>query len=292
MVTPLSPLLYERIVRRTLEEDLGRAGDITTDSIVTLGTKASARIVGRCAGCLAGIEVAVSTFKLLDPDVQIELRASDGDEVSVGQVLAVVKGSARVLLQGERTALNFLGHLSGIATATHSIVKQIETSAKVLCTRKTTPGLGALEKYAVRAGGGFNHRFGLDDGVLIKENHLAVVGSIEEAVRRARMRVGHMVKIEVEVETIDQLREALSQNIDAVLLDNMPLEKVREAVRLVDGKVLVEVSGGITADRAVKLAETGADLLSIGWLTHSAPSLDVALEMDLLDSPTEKRVSQ
>jgi nicotinate-nucleotide pyrophosphorylase (carboxylating) len=219
-------------------------------------------------------------FRLLDPDVKIELKAEDGDEVSAGQVIALVRGSARALLQGERTALNFLGHLSGIATATHSIVKQIKSSARILCTRKTTPGLGALEKYAVRAGGGANHRFGLDDGVLIKENHLAVVGSVEEAVRRARLRIGHMVKVEVEVETIEQLREALSQNVDAVMLDNMSIEMVREAVELVNGSVLVEVSGGITPERALKISEAGVDLLSIGWLTHSSPSLDVAMEMD------------
>jgi nicotinate-nucleotide pyrophosphorylase (carboxylating) len=208
-VTPLPPILYEEIVRRALKEDLGRAGDVTTDSMVTIGTQASANVVARQGGCLAGIEVAALTFKLLDPKVQIDLKASDGEEAGPGQVLAALEGSARAILQGERTALNFLGHLSGIASATHSIVKQIKGRTRVLCTRKTTPGLGALEKYAVRAGGGFNHRFGLDDAVLIKENHLAVVGSITEAVRLARMRVGHLVKVEVEVETLDQLCEAL-----------------------------------------------------------------------------------
>jgi nicotinate-nucleotide pyrophosphorylase (carboxylating) len=272
--------MYEEIVRRALREDLGRAGDITTDSTVTLDARASARIVARREGCLAGIEIAALAFSLLDFEVQIDLKACDGDEVGSGDILAVLEGSARSLLQAERTALNFLGHLSGIASATRSIVKQIEGTTKVLCTRKTTPGLGALEKYAVRAGGGFNHRFGLDDAVLIKENHLAIVGSISEAVHRARQRVGHMVKIEVEVENLDQLREALSQEVDAVLLDNMSIEMIREAVEIVGGRVLVEVSGGVTAENALELAEAGADLLSVGWLTHSAPSLDVALDMD------------
>jgi nicotinate-nucleotide pyrophosphorylase (carboxylating) len=184
-------------------------------------------------------------------------------------------------LQGERTALNFLGHLSGIATATRDIVKQVKSSVRVLCTRKTTPGLGPLEKYAVRVGGGFNHRLGLDDAVLIKENHLALVGDLGEAVRRARQRAGHMVKVEVEVETLQQLAEALENGADAVLLDNMSLEEVREAVRLVQGKILVEASGGLTPEKAVQMAEAGVDLLSMGWLTHSAPALDVAMEMEV-----------
>lgn len=287
MVTPLPPLLYEGIVRRTLEEDLGRAGDITTDSIVRSGTRGVGRIVARSAGCVAGIEVAGASFRLLDPDVKIALQVRDGDEVAAGEVLCVAEGSARNLLMGERTALNFLGHLSGIAAATHSIVKRIGSSTRVLCTRKTTPGLGVLEKYAVRAGGGFNHRFGLDDGVLIKENHLALVGSIEEAVRRVRLRVGHMVKVEVEVETLDQLRQALNQDIDAVLLDNMSVSKVFEALQLVKGRVLVEVSGGLTLEKALEMAEVGVDLLSIGWLTHSAPALDVAFEVDMFADPSE-----
>lgn len=276
----LPQLLYEDIVRRTLKDDLGRAGDLTTDSIVVPGTPASARIVVRSAGCLAGVEAAILAFKLLDPGVKIELMAEDGVELHPGQVVASLQGCARALLQAERTALNFLGHLSGIATATHSIVSQIKSTTRVLCTRKTTPGLGALEKYAVRAGGGSNHRFGLDDGVLIKDNHLALVGSIEEAVRRVRTRIGHMVKIEVEIETIEQLREALNQEIDAVLLDNMTIETVRESVELVGGRILVEVSGGITPERAVQVSEAGVDLVSVGWITHSAPALDVALEVD------------
>jgi len=290
MVTPLLPLSYEQSVRRTLEEDLGRAGDITTDSIVGLETRGTGRIVARSSGCVAGIEVAGTAFRLLDPEVKILQQVRDGDEVAGGEVLCVIDGPARILLNGERTALNFLGHLSGIATATRSIVKRIHSSTRILCTRKTTPGLGALEKYAVRAGGGFNHRFGLDDGVLIKENHLAVVGSIEEAVRRVRLRVGHMVKVEVEVETLEQLGKALGQDIDAVLLDNMSVEEVANAVQLVDGKVLVEVSGGITAEKALEMAEVGADLVSVGWLTHSAPALDVALEIDLFEAPTDQMI--
>lgn len=279
-VTPLHPILYEELVRRTLRDDLGRAGDITTDSVVAPYTQVSGRLLVRSAGCVAGLDVSVSAFRILDPGTKIVLDAADGDELAAGSVVARLRGSARTLLQGERTALNFLGHLSGIATATLNIVKQLKPSTKVLCTRKTTPGLGPLEKYAVRVGGGFNHRLGLDDAVLIKENHLAVVGDIGEAVRRARQKVGHLVKIEVEVETLAQLSEALNQDIDAVLLDNMSMDEVEEAVRLARGKVLVEASGGLTPRKAVQMAEAGVDLVSMGWLTHSSPALDVALEIE------------
>lgn len=279
-VTALSRILYEPFVRRVLEEDFGRAGDITTDATIPEHVQAEATLVTRSHGCIAGLEIAALAFSLIDPRSEVEFHHRDGDEVQPGDTLAVVRGSARVLLQGERTALNILGHLSGISSATFEIVQSIRhTKARVTCTRKTTPGLRILEKYAVRVAGGSNHRFGLDDAVLIKENHLAVAGSIEEAVSRARRSVGHLVKIELEVENLEQLKIALTQPIDAVLLDNMDLEQVREAVALVDGRIITEVSGGIKPERAKALAETGVALLSVGWLTHSAPSLDVALDI-------------
>jgi nicotinate-nucleotide pyrophosphorylase (carboxylating) len=200
--------------------------------------------------------------------------------VAAGTVLADVAGPARAVLTAERVALNLLGHLSGIATVTRGIVDAVAgTGAEVVCTRKTTPGLRALQKYAVRAGGGRNHRFGLDDAVLIKDNHLAVAGSIEEAVRRVRMSVGHLVKVEVEVDDLEQLARALASPIDAVLLDNMPPEVLRQAVAAVAGRVITEASGGITPTTARAVAETGVDLLSLGWITHSAPALDVALDV-------------
>jgi nicotinate-nucleotide pyrophosphorylase (carboxylating) len=276
----MNPLLYEEIVRRELLDDMGRAGDITTDSIVPAEIPAVGKIWNRRPGCIAGIEIATSAFRLLEEGVEIELLKDDGARVGENEVLAVLKGSARTLLQGERTALNLLGHLSGIATATCEMVQQVkEFGTRIVCTRKTTPGLRSLEKYAVRVGGGFNHRFGLDDAVLIKENHIAFAGSVSEAVRRARRSIGHLVKVEVEVETVAQLREALELEIDAVLLDNMSVETVRRAVELSRGRVLTEVSGGITPDNVVPLAAAGVDLLSVGYLTHSSPALDVTFEI-------------
>jgi nicotinate-nucleotide pyrophosphorylase (carboxylating) len=281
----LIPLLYEDIVRHALKEDLGRAGDLTTEAVVPAGTLAHGRIVNRVEGCIAGLDVALSAFRLLDPAVQTRRLHRDSEIVPAGTVLAELDGSARAILSGERTALNFLGRLSGIATATRSVVSCLgHHKARVVCTRKTTPGLRILEKHAVRAGGGANHRFGLDDAILIKDNHLAVAGSIREAVRRARTRAGHLMKIEVEVDTWEQLEEALTQPIDAVLLDNMSPEQVAKAVQRIGGRLLTEVSGGITPERAVAYAEAGVDLISIGWLTHSAPSWDVSLEVSLKQS--------
>jgi nicotinate-nucleotide pyrophosphorylase (carboxylating) len=233
------------------------------------------------SGCVAGLGVASLAFEFLDPDVEVECRVGDGDSVAAGDVLAKVTGRARALLSAERTALNFLGRLSGIAGATRSMVEKVaEYRTKVACTRKTTPGLRALEKYAVRVGGGSNHRFGLDDAVLIKDNHLALAGGITAAVEKVRRNVGHLVRVEVEVDTLDQLAEALRQPIDAVLLDNMSPREVREAVGMVDGKMMTEVSGGITPENALAYAEAGVDLISLGWLTHSAPALDVSLDLD------------
>ncbi|HXT50109.1 MAG TPA: carboxylating nicotinate-nucleotide diphosphorylase [Thermoanaerobaculia bacterium] len=277
---PLHPLQYDALLRRALEEDLGLAGDLTTNAIVPATEHLAGRIVARRSGCIAGLEVAARVFALLDPGVRFDARAADGDVVDASATLADLSGPARAILTGERVALNLLGHLSGIATATRGIVDAIAgTHARVVCTRKTTPGLRALEKYAVRAGGGSNHRFGLDDAVLIKDNHLAIAGSVEEAVRRARAGVGHLVKIEVEVDDLAQLERALMCSIDAVLLDNMPPPTLRQAVELVAGRVITEASGGITPETARSIAETGVDLLSVGWITHSAPSLDVALDI-------------
>jgi len=277
---PVHPLQYDGLLRRALEEDLGLAGDLTTNAIVPAGEQLAGRIVARRAGCIAGLEAAARVFALLDAGVHFEARVADGDVVGADTTLAELAGPARAILTGERVALNLLGHLSGVATVTRGIVDAVAgTRARVVCTRKTTPGLRALEKYAVRAGGGSNHRFGLDDAVLIKDNHLAIAGSVDEAVRRARAAIGHLVKVEVEVDDLDQLERALTCPIDAVLLDNMPPPTLRQAVELVAGRVITEASGGITPDTARSIAETGVDLLSVGWITHSAPCLDVALDV-------------
>jgi nicotinate-nucleotide pyrophosphorylase (carboxylating) len=279
-ILPVHPLQYERLLRRALEEDLGLAGDLTTNAIVPPGERVAGAIVARRAGCVAGLAVAARAFTLLDPEVSVQPRVEDGAVVEAGDLLAEVGGPARAVLTGERVALNVLGHLSGVATVTRGIVDAIAgTRPRVVCTRKTTPGMRALEKYAVRAGGGSNHRFGLDDAVLVKDNHLAIAGGVAEAVRRVRATVGHLVKVEVEVDDLDQLAQALACPIDAVLLDNMPPAMLRDAVDRVAGRVITEASGGITPQTARAVAESGVDLLSVGWITHSAPSLDVALDL-------------
>lgn len=279
-LVPLYPILYEEAVRRALFEDLGGRGDATTDSIVSLEDRAQARIVARAPGRIAGIDVAGSVFHSLDSDLKFEVRLHDGKDSAAGETLAIVQGAARPILSAERTALNFLAALSGIATATRDIAALIAGyPARVVCTRKTTPGLRVLEKYAVRAGGGCNHRFGLDDAILIKDNHIVVAGGVCEAIQRARRRVGHMVKIEVEVDTLDQLEIALREPVDAVLLDNMPVPVLTEAVRMVKKRVVTEASGGISPQTAEAVAATGVDLISIGWITHSAPALDVSLDV-------------
>lgn len=278
---PLYPLHYEPLVRHALEEDLGRAGDLTTNAIIPPEVQAVGRLVARRSGCIAGLEVAASVFRLLSTEVQITFHGYDGALVSAGQTLAEVQGPARALLTAERVALNFLGRLSGVATATRRLVEAVQGfPTRVVCTRKTTPGLRTLEKYAVRAGGGANHRFGLDDAVLIKDNHLVVAGSIAEAVQRVRRVVGHLVKVEVEVDTLAQLAEALTCDIDAVLLDNMTPMQLKDAVHMVGQRVVTEASGGITLETARDIAAAGVDLLSAGWLTHSSPALDVALDVD------------
>jgi nicotinate-nucleotide pyrophosphorylase (carboxylating) len=276
----LYPLLYEPLIRRALEEDLGRAGDLTSDAILPPDLKAEARVVARAAGRVAGLPASLSAFRLLDASLTIETAAADGEDVSAGTVLATVRGAARSILSAERTALNLLGRLCGIATATRDMQALVAPhGAHIVCTRKTTPGLRALEKFAVRCGGGHNHRFGLDDAVLIKDNHVALAGGIRPAVERVRHSVGHLVKVEVEVDSLDQLREALDLGVDVVLLDNMSLEMLRKAVAMAKGKAITEASGGINPKTAAAIAATGVDLLSMGWLTHSAPALDVALDV-------------
>ena len=280
--TGLLPLLYEDLVRRALLEDLGGAGDVTTDAIVRPGAGGQAVIVARATGRVAGLEPALHAFRLLDPMCRLDVRLGDGSDVVKADAIAHVTASARALLAAERTALNLLGHLSGIATATRDVVARLEGLAtRVVCTRKTTPGLRTLEKHAVRIGGGSSHRYGLDDAVLVKDNHVALAGGIAEAVQRVRERVGHMVKIEVEVDTLAQLEEALATGVDAVLLDNMDPTTLREAVRRARGKALTEASGGIRPENVREIAETGVDLVSLGWLTHSAPALDVALDIEV-----------
>lgn len=276
---PPRPILYRPLLERALREDLGRAGDLTTDAIIPTDRVVRAVIDARPPGTIAGLRIATEAFTVLDPDVTIEYLLEDGTGVEAGSDLAVVHGSARSVLAAERTVLNLLGHMCGVATATAAIAARIAgTGAVVADTRKTTPGMRALEKYAVRCGGGANHRFGLDDAVLIKDNHLAVAGSVTQAVQRVRSRVGHMIKIEVEVDDLDQLAEALDAGVEAVLLDNMSPSQLREAVELVDGRATTNASGGITPDNAREMAETGVDLLSIGWITHSAPNFDVGLD--------------
>jgi nicotinate-nucleotide pyrophosphorylase (carboxylating) len=281
-LVPLPRILIEPLVRAALLEDLGRAGDLTTDSIVPVGVPARAALVARESGVIAGLDLAKLAFELIDPDIAVEIAANDGSVVAPSDGIAKIRGPARGILTAERTALNFLGHLSGIASVTASIVAAVRgTKAKIVCTRKTTPGLRGVEKYAVRAGGGANHRFGLDDALLIKDNHVAIAGGVAPALRRARAGVGHLVKIEIEIDTLDQLREALGEGADAVLLDNMSLETLAEAVAIVDGRAITEASGRVTPKSAPSIAATGVDLISIGWLTHSAPVLDIGLDFEV-----------
>ncbi len=277
---PLYALQYEPILRRALAEDLGRAGDLTTDAIVAPDAVATARIVARAPGRIAGAAMAAAVFGLLDPRVEVMVEVADGHDAAAGATIARVRGPARAILSGERTALNLLGRLCGIATTTRDLAALVAPhGARVACTRKTTPTLRALEKYAVRAGGGANHRFGLDDAVLIKDNHIAIAGGVGPAIAAVRRSVGHLVKVEVEVTRLDELDAALALGVDAVLLDNMGVERLREAVARVAGRAVTEASGGITPATAAAVAATGVDLLSVGWLTHSAPALDVALDI-------------
>lgn len=282
ILPPLYPVLYRDLIRQALQEDLGRAGDLTTDAIVPSEARAESLVRVRRPGRVAGLDVALDVFRFLDPSVEIEQRKRDGEDAEAGDVLAVVRGAARQMLSAERTALNLLGRMCGIATKTRDMVRTVEgTGAHIVCTRKTTPLLRCLEKFAVKAGGGSNHRFGLDDAVLIKDNHRAIAGSAAEAVRRARAYAGHLVKVEIEVDDLNELEAILALGVDAVLLDNMDPATLRRAVDIVAGRALTEASGGITMETAAAKARAGVDLLSVGALTHSAPTLDVGLDMDL-----------
>ncbi|MGH6975920.1 MAG: carboxylating nicotinate-nucleotide diphosphorylase [Stellaceae bacterium] len=278
-VPPLPTIMVEPLVRAALLEDLGRAGDITTDAIVPVDMRATTALVARKAGVVAGLDCAAIAFRLIEPALKIDIARPDGSAVTAGETIATIAGPTRGILTGERVALNFLCHLSGIASVAAAIVQSIkEHRARLVCTRKTMPGLRALQKYAVRVGGGFNHRFGLDDGVLIKDNHVAAAGSLAAAVTRVRGAIGHLVKIELEVDTIEQLTEALQLKVDAVLLDNMSPDELRRAVALVGGRLVTEASGRITPETAPAVAATGVDLLSSGWLTHSVTALDIGLD--------------
>ena len=279
----LSPLEIDDAVTRALAEDLGRAGDVTSIATVPEDTRGRAVMVARKAGVVSGLPLSEATFRRLAPDIAIEPHSRDGTAIGAGAKLMTIAGNARAMLAAERTALNFVGHLSGIATATAAFVEKIaHTKARIICTRKTTPGLRALEKYAVRCGGGFNHRFGLDDAVLIKDNHIAVAGGIRAVLTRAKAAIGHLVKIEIEVDSLAQLEEVLDTGLaDVVLIDNFDLGAMRQAVAMVKGRLVIEASGGITLASAAAIAETGVDYLSSGSLTHSVQNLDIGLDIEM-----------
>jgi nicotinate-nucleotide pyrophosphorylase (carboxylating) len=276
---PPPALLVEPLVRAALEEDLGRAGDITSQLTIPNDTSAIARLVARKPGNIAGLICAEVAFRLVDPGLTFDVATPDGTGVAAGTVLATVSGSARSILTAERVALNFLGPLSGTATATAALVKAVEgTRARIVCTRKTLPGLRTLQKFAVRCGGGFNHRFGLDDAAMIKDNHVQAAGGIKPAIERLRAGLGHMVRIELEVDALAQLEEALALGVDTILLDNMSLDDLCRAVALAKGKAVLEASGNVTLAGVRAIAETGVDYISSGAITHSAPNLDIGLD--------------
>ncbi|MCW5734815.1 MAG: carboxylating nicotinate-nucleotide diphosphorylase [Enhydrobacter sp.] len=278
-VSPLPALMLEPIVRAALLEDLGRAGDVTTDAIVPASARAATALVARQPGVVAGLDLAATAFRLVEPAMKITIERPDGTRIAPGDRIATLVGPTRGMLTAERVALNFLGHLSGVASATATLVEAVHGhKARICCTRKTMPGLRAVQKYAVRVGGGINHRFGLDDAVLIKDNHVAAAGGVREAIEAARAGVGHLVKIEVEVDSLDQLENAMATGVDAVLLDNMGPDLLAEAVRMIDGRAVAEASGRITPATAPAVAAAGVDLISAGWLTHSASVLDIGLD--------------
>ncbi|MDE2134066.1 MAG: carboxylating nicotinate-nucleotide diphosphorylase [Alphaproteobacteria bacterium] len=276
---PPHRLLLEPIVRRALEEDLGRAGDVTSELVVPAERRVEALLRTREPGRIAGLICAEAVFRLLDTSLEFRFDVQDGSDANAGSGLATVSGLARSILAGERVALNFVGRLSGVATQTRALANAVAgTKARIVCTRKTTPGLRLLEKYAVRCGGGFNHRFGLDDAVLIKDNHIVAAGGLARALERARAGAGHMMRIEVEVESLDQLEEALRLGADTILLDNMSVDDLKRAVEMTKGRAVLEASGNVTLATVRTIAETGVDYISSGAITHSAPSLDVALD--------------
>jgi len=279
MLNPLPSHIIKRCVDLAFSEDLGRAGDITTAGIILPNAATKARIIARQPGIIAGMKVAGYAFASTNSDISFKAHVEDGEPVKSDSLIAEVSGPAAGILIAERTALNFLGHLSGIASLTAQFVQAIEgTSARICCTRKTTPGLRAMEKFAVRAGGGINHRFGLDDAVLIKDNHIAVAGGIKPALVAAKSSIGHMVKIEIEVDTLDQLAEAMDEGVDVVMLDNMTPENLRRAVAIISGKAISEASGRVNLASVKAIAETGVDMISVGAITHSAPTLDLGLD--------------
>ena len=283
MIRQLPDILIEPIIRAALAEDLGRAGDVTAQACIPEGARMKAVFAARKAGVLAGVDCVRLAVLAVDPEAKVELKLKDGDAFDAGAVLVAVEGDARAILAAERTALNLLGRLCGIATLTRTYVQAVAgTGARIADTRKTTPGLRALEKHAVQCGGGMNHRFGLDDAILIKDNHVAVCGGVGEAVRRARTAVGHLMKVEVEVDGLDQLDEALEAGPDVIMLDNFTLPMLREAVQRVKaspfGRSVLEASGGVNLDTVADIAATGVDVISVGALTHSAPALDVGLD--------------
>lgn len=278
----LSLIMVDDAVKAALLEDFGRAGDITSQATIPADAVATGVIAARKDGVLAGIDLALSAFRQVDPTLDVTVLAQDGDKLEPGTIIARIHGPARALLEAERVALNFLSHLSGIASATNAFQRKIShTNAKVVCTRKTTPGLRSFEKYAVRCGGGMNHRFGLDDAILIKDNHIAVAGGVVPAIENARAFAGHLVRIEVEVDTLDQLKEALTAKPDVVMLDNMGPDLLRQAVEINKGQAVLEASGTITLSTIQAIAEAGVDIISSGWITHSAPILDLGLDIEI-----------
>lgn len=277
---PLPDIVLDPIVRLALTEDLGRAGDLTTDATISPRKEMSVVIAARQTGVLAGMDAAAYALKLVDPHVQLVVEKGDGSDLEPGDVIARIEGSARSILTAERTMLNFLGRMSGIASLTRTFVNEVaQTNARIVCTRKTTPGLRAIEKRAVRCGGGTSHRYGLDDAIMIKDNHIAACGSIAEAMARAKAYAGHLRMIEIEVDTIEQLREALKYEPHAILLDNMDLTTLKRAVNLIHDKAIKEASGGVNLDTVAAIAETGVDFISVGALTHSAPNLDLGMDV-------------
>jgi nicotinate-nucleotide pyrophosphorylase (carboxylating) len=279
MITPLPDLLIAPIVRAALAEDLGRAGDITSQACVPAEARLSVVWAARRPGVLAGLDCARLALAELAPEARFNALARDGDTLSPGQVLARAEAPARAVLAAERTGLNLMGRLSGIATLTRAYVDAVAgTGVRITDTRKTTPGLRQLEKYAVRCGGGVNHRFGLDDAILIKDNHVAACGGIRPALERARAAAGHLVKVEIEVDGLDQLAEALPLSPDVIMLDNFSLSDLRKAVAMTSGRVTLEASGGVDLKTVRSIAETGVQVISVGALTHSAPGLDIGLD--------------
>ncbi|NYT25660.1 carboxylating nicotinate-nucleotide diphosphorylase [Alcaligenaceae bacterium] len=278
-VAPLADVMLEPLVRQTLREDLGRAGDLTSNLIIPAQATAKLRLAAREEGVLAGMDLARLAFALMDARIEFRPLLRDGARLRQGDVLATVEGPAREILSAERTALNFLGHLSGVASATARIADVIRPyGTRVTCTRKTLPGLRMVQKYAVRVGGGSNHRYGLDDAILIKDNHVAVAGGVKAAVERARRGAGHMVAIELEVDTLEQLKEGLEAGVNIVLLDNMPPDMLRAAVRMVNGRAVTEASGRVTPQAVKAIAQAGVDYIAIGAITHSVAVLDIGLD--------------